>query len=222
MRNSSPINAAAALAVAGSAVLVFLAGHDLPSPPEKAFHAAIGRTMAQETLRLVKPGAGVTAIIRDTAAFRHPESDAQFQAFQETLRAGGSAIVSTQSLQVDPLRNLEVPPGDFFELIRKAPAGTAIVSFMGPPVLSEEQRARLGEIRPRVVAFCPGSIPRRIDLRTLFESGLLHAAVVEREDPAPAGKPPADPKPADWFAANYRVLHGADDVTVTPATPASR
>ncbi len=228
MRNSPVINAAAGLAIAGAAVMVFLAANDLPPSTDRAFHAAIGQAIARETLTQIKPGAGVIAIVRDTSAFRHPESDFQFDAFAEALRIAGSPLVATQSLQVDPLRNIEVPPGDFYELIRKAPPGTAIVSFMGPPMLSDEQRSRLAEIHSRIIAFCPGTIPRRVDLRSFFDNGLLHAAVVE-QDPAAtatrahAGKDNPTPlKPADWFAAHYRILHSTDDAFPTPGTSAAR
>jgi hypothetical protein len=227
MRNSPPINAAAGLAVVGAAVMVFLAANDLPPSTARALHAAIGQAIARETLSQIKPGAGVVAIVRDTSAFRHPQSDFQFRAFADVLRAAGSPLVATQSLQVDPLRNIEVPSGDFYELIRKAPPGTAIVSFMGPPLLSDEQRGRLGEIRSRIVAFCPGAIPARVDLRSLFDNGLLHAAVVEQE---PTAAPPTQGgrdnsshlKPADWFAAHYRILHSTDDPSLAPGTSAAR
>ena len=57
-----------------------------------------------------------------------------------------------------------------------------IVSFMGPPLLTSEQRRQLGEIQPAIIAFCPGNWPDRVDFRPLFAKGLLRAAIVSRCD----------------------------------------
>lgn len=221
MRNRKVIKAAAVTTLLGSVVLALLGTVEFPPAIDRARHAAIGRAMAREALKNVKPGAGVVAIVRDTAAFAHPESDAQFRAFRDTLRTGGSSIAVIQSIQVDPLRPLEVPPGDFYEQIRKAPAGTAIVSFMGPPNLSAEQRARLGEIRPRILAFCPGALPRRTDLRSLFEAGLLHAALVEQDRSPTVAPGAARPGPDVWFEGHYRFVHAAEAASL-PEYDASR
>jgi hypothetical protein len=206
MRRGRWVQGVSGLTLAASSLLLFFSANEWPPTVDRAFHGAIGEAMARETLSLVKPGAGVVVVVRDTEEFRHPESEAQVRGFEKVLKAGGSTVVSVQSLQVDPLRPLEVPSGDFYELLRKVPPGTAIVSFMGPPKLTEEQRGRLGEIRPKVIAFCPGAIPRTTDLRGMFESGLLHSAVVER-DGAVGGK-------RSDFASLYRVVRGAEAGTL--------
>src|SRR5207249_10552895 len=124
-------------------------------------------------------------------AFKQPAADIQLNSFKKELRRGGGTIAATQLIQVDPLRPLEVPPGDFFEWIRKAPPGSVIVSFMGPPLLTEEQRSQLGVIKPKIVAFCSGNLPDYVDLRALFDRQLLHAAVVSRRNSEP---PPSKAK----------------------------
>ena len=60
---------------------------------------------------------------------------------------------------------------------------------MGPPLLNDEQRLALGEVKPQIVAFCPGNLPAYIDLRLLAERHLLHAAVLGRSLPAKAAPP---------------------------------
>ena len=96
-----------------------------------------------------------------------------------------------ESLQVDPLRPVEVPSGDVQEMIGKAPKGSVIVSFMGPPpLLSSAQRRRLEETKPAIVAFCPGSLTERVNLPALFEQGLLQTAVVSRRNPPPSSARP--------------------------------
>ena len=100
-------------------------------------------------------------ITRDTTTFENPATDVQMASFRKTLREARVIVGSVQSLQVDPLRPVEVPSGDFQEMIGKAPKGSVIVSFMGPPpLLSSAQRRRLEETKPAIVAFCPGSIFR--------------------------------------------------------------
>ncbi len=166
--------------------------------------------MAQQALRLLQPGGQLILIARDTAAFKNPATDVQLASFRKTLRKARVSVGSIQSLQVDPLRPLEVPSGDFQELIRKAPKGSVIVSFMGPPpLLSPVQRQHLGESRPAIVAFCPGSVPERVNLPALFEQGLLQTAVVSRRNRAAA---PATPNGGlqGWFDQEFVGITSGD------------
>jgi hypothetical protein len=105
------------------------------------------------------------------------------ESFTRGVNQSKSLKLTTRLIQVDPLRPLQVPPGDFFELLRKSTPGSVIVSLMGPPVLSDEQRAQLGAVKAKIVAFCPGNLTDHVDLRPFFERQLLHAAVVSRRFP---------------------------------------
>jgi hypothetical protein len=141
-------------------------------------YEASGRLMAQQALAWLEPGGQITIITRDTTTFKNPASDIQLAGFRKAINQAHAAIRSIHALQVDPLRPIAVPSSDFCEVIRNTPQGSVIVSFMGPPVLTGADRSRLGEIQPAIVAFCSGSLPESVDLRSLFEEGLLHAAVV--------------------------------------------
>jgi hypothetical protein len=152
-------------------------------------HEATGRVLAQQALALLQPGGQVAIIARDTSVFRNPASDRQLAGFRQALAKGGARIRATHALQVDPLRPVEVPPGDFLEIIRSTPKGDVIASFMGPPLLTPAQQRQLGEVKPAIIAFCSGRLPELVNLRALFDQGLLHAAVVEK----PA-TPPASPR----------------------------
>jgi len=189
MRDNKFIQGAAAvitLGALGAVALTLTAGFPPHVNPEP--HEAAGWAMAKETLSLLQPGSQVVVITRDTSAFENPAADLQLAGFQKQLRQAKATSSRIEALQVDPLRPVEVPPGDFLEWIRNAPEGSVIVSFMGPPLLSQAQRAQLKEIKPRIVAFCSGSLPNRINLRTLFEQGVLHAAVVSRHHPSSSAK----------------------------------
>jgi len=180
MRNSRAVEIVSGLTTLGALTVIILSTCEWPPSTNRRLHEAIGRAMAQQALSLSGNGGRITLIARDTVAFKQPAAGIQLDSFKKELRRGGGTIAATQLLQVDPLRPVEVPPGDFFELIRKAPPDSVIVSFMGPPLLTEEQRSQLGVIKPKVVAFCSGNLTDYLDLRTLFEQRLLHAAVVSR------------------------------------------
>ena len=202
MRNRPAVDIVAALVILGSAAGLFFCLDGYPPAPEARLHQASGWAVAHEALRQLKPGGQIVVITRDTEAFRHPESVLQFRRFEKTLRDARVEIATTQALQVDPLKPLEVPSGDFFELIRRSAPGSVIVSFLGPPLLTADQMARLGTLRPRIIAFCPGALPQRLDLRVLFDAGVLHAAVISR----PAGaRASASPKGMQgWFDRGYQ------------------
>jgi hypothetical protein len=176
-------------------------------------YEAAGMTLAKQALALLQPGGQITVIVRDTATFPNPASDVQLSSFKKAIRPRAT-IGSVVALQVDPLRPVEVPPGDFFELIRKTPKGSVIVSFMGPPLLNAEQRTHLREIQPAIVAFCSGNLCRQVDLRELFIQGLLHAAVVSRRTPT-VGLPPKDMQ--GWFDRSFVAITPENLTTLATA-----
>ena len=179
-RRSLPVSALLA-GLLGAAALV---GTFVQWPPreDSVIPERIGREMASEALRLRSPGGRIVVLARDTDEFPQKSVDVALASFQTELDRAGAKADSVRRFQVDPLRMVQVPPGDFFELMRRSKAGDVLVSFMGPPLLSEEQRAKLGEIQPKVVAFCPGYLPRYINLALMAERGLLHGGVVARTE----------------------------------------
>ena len=201
MRDRRSIDILASLLGLGGAALAFAAVTDFPPTIDRRFHQAVGQAIAQEALRHLKPAGTLTVLLRDTTEFPHPEADAQLRGFRQAVAAAGRDLDSVRTFQLDPLRPLAVPPGDFFELLRRTAPGSVIVSFMGPPELTAEQRNQLGQIQPGIVAFCPGNLPRRAGLRELLESGWVHAAIVDQ--------PAAPARPKDFDAA-YRIVRPAD------------
>ena len=185
MRDSKVIGSIASLVALGGVAVIYLTARGGFGPGiDPKPHKAAGHVLAEQALALLKPGGQITLLARDTSTFKNPASDILLQSFRDTAQRAHISIRTLQLLQVDPLRPVEVPAGDFFELIRKTPKGSVIVSMMGPPLLSETQRLRLGEINPAIIGFCSGSLSDQVDLHTLFRQGLLHAAVVSRRHPA--------------------------------------
>ena len=220
MRNNSITDFASGLTTLGALALIVLSNCEWPPSTHRKLHAAIGKAIAWEALRSLGNGGRIMVIARDTATFKQPAAEIQLNSFKEEIRKSNATIAAAQFLQVDPLRPMQVPPGDFFEMIRKAPAGNVIVSFMGPPLLTEEQRGQLGTIKPRIVAFCPGTTAGSIDLRTLFDQQLLHAAVVSRGNSLRSL--PRDRALADSFDQLYVSVTAANLASLPDTTDTSQ
>jgi hypothetical protein len=175
--------------ITGAAVVTMLLTSGRFGPPvDRRLHAEIGRTLAREALGLLRPGGQITIVTRDTEAFPQPALDILLKSFRREVRRVGDFPIVTKSLQLDPLRPVEVPPGDFYEVIRQSGDDRVIVSLLGPPALTREQRAALGRAKPKIIAFCSGNLAEALDLRELFNAGLLHVALVNRST-APAAGP---------------------------------
>jgi len=189
--HSKVIGTLAALTTLAAGGSIFLSANGGLGPRiDSKLPKATGWVMAQEALTRLQPNGQITVISRDTSAFKNPATDIQMASFRKALAKAHASIRSVRALQVDPLRPVEVPAGDFYSILKNTPKGSVIVSFMGPPMLTPVQCAQLGESKPAVVAFCTGSLPALVDLRSLFEQGVLQAAVVDRSAsraPAPRG-----------------------------------
>lgn len=164
-------------------------------------HVGMGQAVADRVLKLASTGGRITLIAPDTANHKFPGPAVQLQAFHEAMENAKQRVTSTNRVKMDPNRVLRVPSGDFAEALRRLSDTDVVVSLLGPPILTAEQRARVGEKRPKVVALCIGNVPRQVDLRALFAENLLHAAVISRVNP-PAKLPESD-DPAEWFNHLY-------------------
>jgi hypothetical protein len=148
-----------------------------------AEHKALGEAAAEEALKLAGPNGRVSLIARDTEPYKNPAADAQIAGFKRAMKRSGGRIAVIRLIKQNPLRVVSLPAGEFLELLRKQPDSNVIVSLLGPPALEESRVAAFGEKRPKIVALCSGWMPRKIDLRRLFEQGLLTVAIVSRDAP---------------------------------------
>jgi hypothetical protein len=179
MRNRKLIDALSLGVCITAATFAALSIWAVPARPDSAVAAEIGRTMAREALAVSPKGGRVVVIARDLNAYRQPAMEISVREFQrEVEKAGGN--VAMRPIELDPLRPVEVPPGDFYEAIRRAKTNEVIVSFLGPPVLEPEQQEKLPAIKPKIIALCTGSLAAHTDLGALSRLGLLHAAIVNR------------------------------------------
>lgn len=166
-----------------AAIIIYGSAQWRPGPKvDKALHETIGQVMAQEAGKLAAPGRGVTVITFDTAVFPNPAIDAQMRGFYEAANKTKLKITATNAYQVNPLV-VRVPPGDYFEILRKRGEGDLVISFPGPPVFSDAQKAKLGNKKVRIVALCQPDLLRTVPLKQLFAENRLHAGIVCRPVP---------------------------------------
>jgi len=181
------VSVVALLTTVAALSFLYFSIEGLPPRLEARPHEALGQALAREAAKLLGPGGRITIISRDTALFQNPATDAQLKGFHRTAQSAKVPVAGIKAIKIDPLRVASVPPGEFFDVLRKAAEGDVIVSLLGPPVLSEEQAALLDDKRPRVIAVCASALPARINLKSLFDQKLLDAAVISRPEPQPGG-----------------------------------
>ena len=185
MANKRVINWLAGAVIMAALLWLYLFFNPRPPAINRPLHKRVGEVLAAEAIKLLEPGARLIVIARAKEPFQVPAAAAQLDAFLRTIGKAGKNVTTTRLLTVDPLRVTSVPPGDFFDLMRQAGSNDVIVSFLGPPLLGDEQLNKLAGKRPRILALCSGAMPLQVDLRKMFERQLLLAAVISRTN-APA------------------------------------
>jgi hypothetical protein len=206
------------LTIVGAGLVLFFTFYPRLPRLNTAPHEGLGQAVAQEAIKLLGSGGRVVLIARDTATFVNPATDAQLNSFVRTLKRSGARIGATNLIKLDPLRVMSVPPGDFFQILKKGSDADVVVSFLGPPILSDEQAGKLGNRAPKVVAVCSEGIPSEANLKRLFEQKMLQTAMISRR--TFAASPPASSRPQNWFDYLFEVVTPANfsEWLAAPAT----
>ena len=163
---------------------------------EERPHAGIGEALAERVVQLGGKGR-VVLMVPDTSEGKFPGAAIQLKAFHAALRRANLAVALTNVVKIDPNRVLRAPPGDFADLLKKFTDADMVVSLLGPPVLSGDQKTRVGERHPKIIAVCTGDLPKQVNLKTIFAEHFLHAAIISR--PGVGLTTPTSENPADWF-----------------------
>src|ERR1044071_6854910 len=165
--------------IAAAAVLFFqLVG--LPPKVDAPPHIGIGQNLAEQAAKALGHGGKIVLIAPDCSVFRYPGFEIQLKAFYGALRKARLNVAATNLIKLDPLYLVRVPSGDFANVLRKQSDADVVVSLLGPPILTAEQKSKLPPRHARVVAVCSGDLPRYVNLKGLFDDDLLHAAIVSR------------------------------------------
>ena len=179
------------------AVALLASRYYFPTPKIEALpHAGIGEALAERVRQFGGKGR-VVLIVPDTSEGKFPGAALQLEAFHAALRRANLTVALTNVVKIDPNRVLRAPPGDFADLLKKLTDADVVVSLLGPPVLNGDQKARIGERHPKIIAVCTGDLPRQVNLKTIFAEQFLHAAIISR--PGVGLTTPTSDNPADWF-----------------------
>lgn len=166
-------------------------------------HLALGEALAEQAAKTVGSGGRVTLIVPDTSAFENPAVDSQLKAFYQALRKANLSVDATNRVKLDPIRLPRVPL-EFVEILRKQSETDVVVSWLGPLIPTAEQKARLPQKQARVVAVCSGWMPRQLNLKALFDDGLLDVAIISRSNPPPAL--PQSSNSQEWFSHFFQIV----------------
>src|ERR1051325_4441950 len=194
--------------IIGSAAVLFFRLVGLPPKIDALPHVGIGEALAEQAVQALGSGGRIILIAPDTSVFRYPGFEIQLKTFFKAIRKANLSVSATNLIKLDPLRLVRVPPDDFVSLLNKRSEADVIVSLLGPPLPTPEQKAKLPPKHARVVAICSGDMPRQVNLRALFDENLLHAAIVSR--PSPPISVPQTSDVAAWFKHFYLVITPAN------------
>lgn len=191
---------------AAAAVVIVLTLRGWGPPVDSRLHSEIGRVLATEALNQLPAGGDIMVFTRDTEEFKQPALDILLDRFEREVSRRKDIAVTVKAVTVDPLRPAKVPSGNLLAASRRSQRDKLIVSLLGPPVLTAAERRILATVRPRMIAFCPGTLPATADLDGLLGAGLLQVAIVDR--PAMSGAGRADAGGSVGFDGRYVVLRG--------------
>ncbi len=167
---------------------------------------AVGQVMAEETAKLLDNKGEVVIVAMDTKKMKIPHVEAQLKTFNDTLKKqGGVTVMATESLSAEALGMVGPEMGlssdNFFKVLEKYPNASAIVSFVGAPMLKDDEIARLPANTPKIVAFSAMGM----GLKKLFEENVIQVAIVPNFE----AKPGPQKKPEtlrEWFDQYYKVV----------------
>jgi hypothetical protein len=177
-------------------------------------HIGIGNALADQAAKALGGGGRIFLIAPDVSVFSHPGAEVQLKAFHSALRKANLSVAATNWIKLDPDRPLRVPPGDFVELLRKRSEADVVVSLLGPPLPTAEQKAKLPAKRARIIAVVSEDLIRQVNLQSIFDENLLYAAIVNR--PVPTVPAPQTDNPQAWFDHLYTIAT-ARNLTDLPA-----
>ncbi len=202
----------AIFALIGSWVSMFFTECDQTPKPRMEPHLALGQLMAEETSKLLG-GGGQVVVVTMYPPQGGSAVEANLNAFKKTLSGQGKVAVTAVETVVQPdaveMAPMEgVPSSLFFRILEKYPNVSAIVSFAGAPLLSDEEITKMGEKIPKVIVFSSDGA----GLKKCFEEKVVQAAIIFRTDATgDTSKKPGTLR--EWSDKYYQV--------VTPETASS-
>lgn len=174
--------------------------------PDAGPYSALGETAADITAELLPNKGSIVLLVSEGDQKPVTGTGRTVAAFQARLKTLGLPVKATEVFPAPDalLSGMEpVSAARFMEAIAKHATADAIVSFVGAPRLDAPQIAQLPNPRPKFVAAVTFNPP----LRAMFDSGVLHAAIVARAAAQPVS-PAASSR--EQFEASYQLIRAGN------------
>ncbi len=200
-----------------SAALIAFAGcKRAPAVAVAAPQSALAEVVGEEVAKLAGPAAKVLVLAPASGDPAAVWLDPVLKSFSASLKQhGGVTVAATEKVKArlddpSPTRE-ELTAAQFDGFLRGVKGATAIVSFVGFPVLDAAQIAGLKDHQVKLVAIYTAGPQAGPHYKKLLEARVLDLAILPRMDlPAGAAQPPVTPR--DFFDRQY--------LLVTPETAA--
>jgi hypothetical protein len=188
---------------------VFIIKTMFPSAPKVNLkpYLAVSEVLAEETSKLLGPGGGAIVVVAlDTKKSKMPTVEAQLDAFSGAIKKKGNLTVAgTETLSPEKMAEagpeMGLPSDLFHQVLAKHGSAKAVVSFLGAPMLKDDEIAKLPQNMPKVIAFASFGM----GLKKLFDENVIQVAIVPNFEPNPnANKKPSTPR--EWFDQYYKVV----------------
>lgn len=178
------------------------------SPVKEQTYCTAAEVLAAETTKLLSDKGQIVVVAYDTTTVPVPYATAQLDAFKKSLklkRHVSIAAVESVGLNKGDLALAATLDGKKYGKIISQHAGIdAIVSLVGPPVLTDAEMQKLPSNLPKCLVF--GGSP--VKLKRLFREDIVQVAVVRRFTPIAANAP--EPRTnEERFNREYEVVTSA-------------
>ncbi len=198
------------LVIVGSLVSIFLSQRRRSVKINLKPFEHLGVVMGEKVIAL-DDNNGPVVLWRMKSQVKIPVVDVPIKYFKDALDKKGLELIMEENVINAGQPPLMVPDmmmggmaGDkFLALLNKYPNAGVLVLFGNTPYLTDEQLRSLPQHRPKVFVVAMHDLPRK----SLFENGIIQAAIVPRFQQPPAGGNTNEPQTStDWFDRYYMVV----------------
>ena len=148
--------------------------------------------LSRETARLIADKGDIVLVVLNAGEMGSLVAESQAQGFLESIAEHQNIkVLATEKLSTNsrpgqaPEVCMGLPSPLLFSILEKYPHASAIVSFIGSPILTEEEMDQIGEKAPKIAVVAHF----QNGLKNLFDHKVVQLAIVPRSRAQPA--PPA-------------------------------
>lgn len=206
-KNKPVVTLVAIAAIVVSLIFIFMSQCESAPKVNLKPYLAVSEVLADETAKLVGPSGGsIVVVALDTKKSKMPTVEAQLNAFTAAIKKKGNiTIASVEGLSPEKMAEvgpeMGLPSDLFHQVLAKNAGAKAIVSFLGAPMLKDDEIAKLPQAMPKLIAFASFGM----GLKKLFDEHVIQVAIVPNfePNPNPAKKPSTS---REWFDQYYKVV----------------